>query len=144
MEGLARAVFGLEGAGCEGYAVAFGSEGFGCAGADVLAGADDEGDRFGHVLFGSGVGVGSGDLSSGREVAGDGGGVDMDVHFNLLCLASCSIVQLFKKNSHVTFTGLAMGCKQSADKHHLRCDYIFEVSRRRWTDYSMVYLPPGC
>jgi hypothetical protein len=135
MEGLARAVFGLEGAGCEGYAVALGSEGFGCAGADVLAGADDEGDRFGHVLFGSSVGVGSGDLSSGREIAGESGGVDMDVHFNLLCLASCSIVQLFNKTAddamEMTFTGLAMGCKQSADGHHSRCHYIFEVIRYR-------------
>jgi len=82
VEGLARAVFGFEGAGCEGYAVAFGPEDFGCAGADVLACSDDEGDWFGHVCFAPSVGVGLGDLSSGRRLIVAGVvSVDLDVHF---------------------------------------------------------------
>ena len=48
VESFARAGFGLEGAGCEGYAVAFGLEGEGGAGADVFACSDDEGDWLGH------------------------------------------------------------------------------------------------
>lgn len=83
MEGLARAVFGFEGASCQGYAVAFRLEDFGCAGADVLACSDDEGDWFDHVCFAPSVGVGLGDLSSGRRliVAGESSVDDKDVHF---------------------------------------------------------------
>jgi hypothetical protein len=71
MEVLARAVFGLEGTGCEGYAVAFGSEDLGGAEANVFAGADDEGDWFGHCCWVERVGVGRIWLLSGRVIIGD-------------------------------------------------------------------------